>query len=229
MAALDGDDAAWLASPDALPVLAAAAAAWHDARDPLRAAEQLRRDGVAARAAGLALTQVRLRERARARLGSIAERLLLTDDGLAQATRPVVARRRAQRLVAAGVTHVADLGCGLGLDAAAMADAGLRVTAVERDPVVAALARANLAGSGAAAPWRFSTATPPPRRRSTRLLAGGIDAAFVDPARRDPSRTSPRGRVGSTGDRAGAVVAAVAVDRLAARPGPRRRGEAGPR
>jgi hypothetical protein len=86
-----------------------------------------------------------------------------------------VASWRAARFAASGATRVWDLGCGLGLDALALADAGLSVTAVERDPVTAILAAANLGAS-------------------TRVVAGDLvgiiseigpdDAVFLDPARR---------------------------------------------
>jgi predicted RNA methylase len=45
--------------------------------------------------------------------------------------------RRAARLAAAGVTTIADLGCGLGSDALAAARAGIRVYAVDADPLTA--------------------------------------------------------------------------------------------
>ena len=53
--------------------------------------------------------------------------MFFTRAGLEQATRAVVADRRAARLGAAGVRTLADLGCGLGADALAFARAGLRV------------------------------------------------------------------------------------------------------
>ena len=49
------------------------------------------------------------------------------------------ARWRAQRFAEAGVQEVWDLGCGIGADAMAFADAGLYVVAVELDPETAAL------------------------------------------------------------------------------------------
>ncbi|WP_192796779.1 THUMP-like domain-containing protein [Serinicoccus kebangsaanensis] len=132
-----------------------------------------------------ALTQARLRSRARPRLGDLVDRLLLTQDGVEQATRPPVAARRATLLASSGVEHVVDLGCGLGLDSMAFAQAGLAVTAVEADPAVAAAARANLA----------------PFDRVRVLVGdahdtdvGAADAAFLDPARRVPGHADTRGR-----------------------------------
>jgi hypothetical protein len=79
-----------------------------------------------------AATQARLRTRATVRFPGPAR--WWTADGLEQATRPEVAARHAARFVRAGVQVVADLGCGAGSDALAMAAAGLQVLAVDRDP-----------------------------------------------------------------------------------------------
>ncbi|MDP9398391.1 MAG: SAM-dependent methyltransferase, partial [Actinomycetota bacterium] len=59
-----------------------------------------------------ALTQARLRARAREKFGEAAERLWFTPGGLEQATRPAVAALRARRYTAAGSRRVADLCCG---------------------------------------------------------------------------------------------------------------------
>jgi hypothetical protein len=96
-----------------------------------------------------------------------------------------VAELRAARYAAAGATHVADLGCGLGLDSLAFARAGLRVTAVELDPVTAALARANMTASGLAAQVDVVEGDVTDDECLRAVLAGA-DAAYADPARRDP-------------------------------------------
>ncbi|WP_375000514.1 SAM-dependent methyltransferase [Aeromicrobium sp. CTD01-1L150] len=95
-----------------------------------------------------ALTQNHLRGRAAAKLGPDAARLYFTHDALEQATRAPVAALRAERLAASGAVAVLDLGCGVGGDLIAFARAGLRVRGVERDPLRAAIARANLAALG---------------------------------------------------------------------------------
>ncbi len=192
---MDLGTVAWLDSAAGREVLADATArddAAHSraaegdagAVDPLRAATDLRRahPTLDAALAGEVLTQVRLRRRARGRLGDDVDRLLLTPDGAEQATRADAARLRAARLTAAGATHVADLGCGLGLDSLALTRAGLRVTAAERDPVTAALARANAAALGLDVTVVVGDVTDP--EVLDRALAGA-DAAYVDPARRD--------------------------------------------
>lgn len=195
LAALDGDlGRELLATATAYDDDTHALAARGDAAavDPLKAVTHLRRSHPDADPAlvGEALTQVRLRRRARQRLGDVVDHLLLTADGLEQATRTAVADLRAQRYLAAGATHVADLGCGLGLDSAAFARAGLRVTAVERDPVTAALAARNAAALGLADRVTVTVGDVTDPAVLDRVL-DQADAAFVDPARRDP--TTQRG------------------------------------
>ncbi len=206
---MDRTTAGWLVSPDAAPALALAAA--QPDPDSLAAATRLRAAYPPERAAA-ALEQVALRRRARRKAGALADRLFWTAAGLEQATRPVVAQRRAARFAALGVTDLVDLCCGLGLDAVAAVGAGLRVTAVEVDPVTAVLAAANLAMAGAADGRRGDPGGPAggPGSRSMpggpagaagsgsivltgdaealapALLANGA-AVFCDPARRTAS------------------------------------------
>lgn len=166
------DVATWLVSAEAAPWLERAAGE----RDPesLAAADRWRRDLPADLAAAV-LTQASLRRAAVGKLGERAAGLFLTRDGLEQATRLAVSRWRAERFAAGGVAEVWDLGCGLGLDARALVDAGLAVTGVEKDPVTAVFATANLGASA-----RVVTA-------DIAELYGDVpgDAAvFLDPARR---------------------------------------------
>lgn len=121
----------------------ALAAAMREA-DPssLSAGERLRRD-FGADDAAWALGQVALRRAGRAKFAR-ADEMLFTRAGLEQASRERVARWRAERFVAAGVSEVWDLGCGIGADAMAFAEAGLRVIAVEADAETAEVARHNL-------------------------------------------------------------------------------------
>lgn len=157
----------------------------YDEDTALALGTRLRSEGYDPALVAAALTQSRLRAAARPRLGPLADRLLLTQDGLEQATRPAVAARRALRWRATGVERVWDLGCGLGLDARGLAEAGLRVTAVESDPAVAAAARVNLADLPGAEVWLGDATTVP---------VGPDDGAFLDPARRTPGVADARGR-----------------------------------
>jgi SAM-dependent methyltransferase len=162
--------------------------------DPLAAAAALRSRGVAPDLAAAALTQADLRRRAEAKFGADAARMFFTRAGLEQATRSAVARRRAERLRAAGVRALADLGCGLGADAFAAARCGIQVYAVEADPDTAALATANAAALGLADRVTVACAD------ATAVDLAGFDAVFCDPARRragtgrrvfDPAAFSP--------------------------------------
>jgi hypothetical protein len=170
---VDVELARWLVSPEAEAALAEASVQ----TDPgsLAAATALRRNWPPDQAAAV-LSQVALRRRAVAKFGDRAERLFLTADGLEQATRVDVARWRAQRFVAAGASEVVDLGCGIGADALAFLDAGLRVTAVESDSVTAVLAQANLGGDA-------KVLCGDAVELAAELLDDGA-AVFVDPARR---------------------------------------------
>ncbi|GAA3572299.1 class I SAM-dependent methyltransferase [Microlunatus spumicola] len=141
--------------------------------------------------AAAALTQVTLRRRARAKFGDAAGALWFTREGLEQATRPQVADLHAARFVAAGVSRVVDLGCGVASDASAFVRAGLDVVAVERDPATADVARANLAVAVAATGGRVRAEVVVADVAD--VLAAGVEpgaGVFADPARRDA-----RGRV----------------------------------
>nr|WP_203966189.1 class I SAM-dependent methyltransferase [Actinocatenispora thailandica] len=171
-----------------------AAAALADT-DLLAAVERLRRAGRSPELAAAALGQARLRQRGAGKFGADADLLLFTDDGLQQATRPVVAARRARRLAAAGHTHVLDLCCGIGSDAIAFARAGLAVTAVDADPGTAAVAAANAAELGLADRIEVRVGDAATVHRE---LSGRGGAVFCDPARRaggrrvfDPAAYSP--------------------------------------
>ncbi|MFG3681273.1 SAM-dependent methyltransferase [Micromonospora chalcea] len=173
---MDLDQLAALRTPEGSAALAAAARV--AGGDPLAAAAALRSAGIPGDLAAAALTQAELRRRAVGKFGAGADGMFLTRPGLEQATRGVVADRRAARLRAAGVTTLADLGCGLGADALAAARAGIRVYAVEADPLTAAMAAANAGAAGLAAlvTVEFGDATA--------FDVSRVDGAFCDPARR---------------------------------------------
>ncbi|KWV30340.1 THUMP-like domain-containing protein [Micromonospora rifamycinica] len=173
---MDLDQFAALRTPEGSAVLAAATEV--AGGDPLVAAAALRSRGVPAGLAAAALTQAELRRRAVGKFGPEAAGMFLTRPGLEQATRRVVADRRAARLAAAGVHTLADLGCGLGADALAAARAGIRVYGVEADPVTAALAAANAEAAGLAAMFTVECGD------ATAFDVTRVDAVFCDPARR---------------------------------------------
>jgi SAM-dependent methyltransferase len=120
-----------------------------------------------------------LRERARAKF-SDADRMYFTREALEQATSESVARHRAKRFGAFGC--VADLCCGIGADALALAATGVAVDAVDSDPLRVAMAEANASALGFADRVRCHTADA--------LTAPLPDAkaCFADPARRADGR-----------------------------------------
>ncbi|MFC4554361.1 class I SAM-dependent methyltransferase [Georgenia faecalis] len=158
----------------------------------LRISTGLRERGVDPDLVAAAMTQSRLRARARGKFGTFADGMIFTAAGLEQATRFVVAAHHARRYAAAGVARVADLGCGIGGDAMALSALGVPVLAVEQDEATAAVATVNLR--------HFPTATV---RHGDALeldlATEGIDGLFADPARRtrrgnrvfDPRAYSP--------------------------------------
>lgn len=160
--------------------------------DELAVATRLRRDHPADLVSA-ALGQARLRQRAAAKFAAAdAERMFFTPNGVEQSTRASVAAYRARRLTDLGVTSVADLCCGIGGDAIALARAGIRVLAVDRDPLTAAVARANAQALGLTDLMEVREADV------TEVDTAGYDAVFVDPARRggrgrvfDPEAYSP--------------------------------------
>jgi SAM-dependent methyltransferase len=135
----------------------------------------LRKAGHSPELVAAALTQSRLRQKARAKFGAFADRLLYTQAGLEQATRLKVAALHAGRFRDAGVRRVADLGCGLGADALAIAALGIPVLAVERDEVTAALAAYNLAAFPDVEVVHADAES---------VSLEGVDAVYLDPARR---------------------------------------------
>jgi SAM-dependent methyltransferase len=185
---VDVETLAALRTPDGRDALTAAAVV--AGTDPLAAATALRAGGIPAGLAAAALTQAALRRRAEAKFGPDAERMFFTRDGLEQATRAPVAARRAARLAAAGVRTLADLGCGVGADALAAARQGIAVTAVDADPLTAAVAAANAEALGLDVTVLCADATTVGVER--------YDGVFADPARRggrgrvmDPRSWSP--------------------------------------
>ncbi|MFJ8231670.1 SAM-dependent methyltransferase [Streptomyces sp. NPDC094448] len=164
----------------------------YDPARELALATRLRRDHPADRVSA-ALGQARLRQRAVAKFGAAdAYRMFFTPNGVEQATRAPVAAHRAARLAALGVRSTADLCSGIGGDAIALARAGIRVLAVDRDPLTAATVRANADALGLGELVEVRCADV------TEVDVSAYDAVFTDPARRggrgrifDPEAYSP--------------------------------------
>ncbi|MFP8962443.1 THUMP-like domain-containing protein [Streptomyces nanhaiensis] len=164
----------------------------YDPGRELAVATRLRRDHPA-ELVSAAIAQARLRQRAVAKFGAgDAARMYFTPDGVEQATRASVAAYRAGRFAGLGARRLADLCCGNGGDAIALARAGIEVLAVDRSPLTCAVARANAGALGLSDLIEVRCADV------TEVDTSGFDAVFADPARRggrgrifDPEAYSP--------------------------------------
>ncbi len=175
--ALDTITLAWLLTDTGQQLLAVAARADLREQAQLRELERLRQLASPAQAAAAYEVTVQ-RHRARTKFAH-ADRLYFTRDALEQASHQRVAAHRARRY--AGYARVADLCCGAGGDALALAQL-TSVAAVDLDPLRLALAQANAAATGSSARMSFHQLdllhAPPP----------AADAIFFDPGRRSGAR-----------------------------------------
>jgi hypothetical protein len=125
-----------------------------------------------------ALAQHELRLAARAKFTRAMD-MFFTRPGLEQASAQVVARHRQTRFAAAGV--VADLCCGIGGDLVALASEH-QVRAVDRDPLHLRMAMLNAAAYGVDGSVRTA------RGDAREADLAGVEAVFIDPARRTQQR-----------------------------------------
>ena len=191
---LDLEALQWLRTPAGTAAIELARDLLADGKDLMRILERLR-PIVGSDRAGPAWEVARLREIARPKFGADAEVMWFTVQTLEQAGRPELAARRAARLLRGGSATVADLGCASGTATVALARAGARVLAVDRDPVARELTTANVEALGLADRGEVVDAD------IVALVRGGLPgsaAATLDPARRadgrrtfDPRRWSP--------------------------------------
>jgi SAM-dependent methyltransferase len=163
-----------LLSPEGLRLLDSLPA-YEAGADVVRTVSALRKAGHSPALVNAVLYQSRLRAKAVPKFGDFAGRMLFTEAGLEQATRLRVAALHAGRFVAAGLTRVADVGCGIGGDAMAMAALDLTVTAIDVDEVTATVASFNLAPFPASSVLCADAADLDPEQ---------YDALWFDPARR---------------------------------------------
>ena len=162
----------------------------YDESTAMQLGQSLREAGFDPELVAAALTQSRLRAKARAKFGEFAGGMMFTADGLEQATRLEIAARHASRFREAGVRHVHDLGCGIGSDAMAFAGLDMEVTAVDADEVAAAIAGVNLRHWPSARTLvRSVEETDLPTGEAARHAG-----AWLDPARRTPGVADARGR-----------------------------------
>ncbi len=156
-----------------------------------------------------ALAQHELRQQAIPKFSRAME-MFFTRPGLEQASSEVIARHRSRRY--ANAERVADLCCGIGGDLIALA-AGRRVLAVDRDPLHLRIALANADVYGVAA----GLTTVHDDVRDVELM--GVDAVFIDPARRTGGRRLRAGDSEPPLDWCLAVAERVAAVGIKAAPG----------
>ncbi len=137
---------------------------------------RLRKQGHSLETVSAVMGQVALRQKARDKFGTFADRMLFSC-GISRSCIPP--RRRKPpcgRFLGAGISSVTDAGCGLGGDALAFAGAGLTVRAIERNDVTAALASYNL--------QPFDLVTVEQAEVET-LDLSSAESLWFDPARRE--------------------------------------------
>lgn len=115
--------------------------------DPFELAGRLRKSLPPERARAVQ-EQLVLREKARAKFGDLADRMLFTRKLLEQASGLAPARWKARRYQQAGIASVSDLCCGAGGDSLALGLAGVATHRLDADPAALALSRHNLSVAG---------------------------------------------------------------------------------
>ncbi|HVX38360.1 MAG TPA: class I SAM-dependent methyltransferase [Gemmatimonadaceae bacterium] len=166
-----------LESTDGRAILAELASIDLTAQNELRVLDRLRAR-YAPELVRAAVAQTQLRRRAQSKF-SRAGAMLFTTAGLEQASSERMARHHAARY--SGFDRITDLCCGIGGDLIGLAERH-HVTAVDRDPVHARLARHNAIVNDAGARAAVVCADVV----DVRLSAG--DVVFIDPARRTEHR-----------------------------------------
>ncbi|MEE2826751.1 MAG: hypothetical protein VYE64_09005 [Planctomycetota bacterium] len=139
----DDQDVQWLVSDAAFPHLVAAQQSILEQENILTTNKRLRRDMSPERAA-LVLEMVQLRIRARKKF-QLADRMFFTRQSLEQSSGESIARYKALRFTQG--QRLADICCGVGGDLLSLA-ARTQAVGIERDPVLAILAQANLLVAG---------------------------------------------------------------------------------
>ena len=172
---MEREDFIALLSPEGQALLAKVAKV--DAKaDVVSLVSKLRAEGHNPLLVAAVLTQAKLRRRAQSKFGEFADRMIFTEPGLEQASRLSVAALHAGRFRAAGITDVADLGCGIGAESLALASLDILVHAREIDEVTAAVATYNLAPFDNAEVQQADV---------TEINLDAFGGLFFDPARRE--------------------------------------------
>jgi hypothetical protein len=170
------DDLAFLLSPDGERWLRETAVPPITRQNHLQIASRLRQNLLPEQAQAV-LETVLLRQLGTVKFSRAAE-MYFVRAALEQASSEIVAAYRAGRFAAAGFERLADLGCGIGGDALALAEKA-HVIGVEWDPVRLAMAQENVRVYGRAANFQ------PLQSDLLELSPLPVQGCFFDPARRD--------------------------------------------
>lgn len=163
----------FLCSPAGTRALDALAAVPVSERNHLTIAERLRREYGVER--GRALLEITLLRQKAHKKFIRADAMFFDRVGLEMASAEIVSTYRAQRF--SPFEQIADLGCGIGGDALALAQVA-NVIAIDRNPVRLAMARENVRVYGGATCFRAIEAD------LNTIDSTPCDALFFDPARR---------------------------------------------
>jgi hypothetical protein len=166
----------FLLTPDGQQLLGELGGAPLTPESHLRWASRLRKE-VGPERTGALLDTVLLRQQAAAKF-SRAQAMYFTRTALEQASAEIISTYRAARYARARFRWVADLGCGIGGDALALA-AHCRVIGLERRPLRLLMARHNVMAHDRG--HRFF----PVLADLLSLPALSVEALFADPSRRD--------------------------------------------
>lgn len=167
------DDLAYLTSPDGESLLELLSSVDLSDQNILPLLTKLRKTHTIEHARG-ALTMARLRKRAEDKFGAMAARMYFSDDGLQQASHPLVRNYRAEKV---GAESVLDVCCGIGSDSIAFAQNSAQVVGLDLDPIRVEMARLN--AKVLDLDIRFEVADVRDR------LPNEGETIFFDPARRD--------------------------------------------
>lgn len=170
------DDLRFLLSPEGEQLLQELAGTAITPENHLQLASQLRRRVDPPRAQAVLETAL-LRQLAATKF-SRAEQMFFTRPALEQASSEVVSTYRTRRYGDAGFKRLADLGCGIGGDALALA-AQADVIGVEWDPVRLAMAQENVRV------YEHGDHFFPLQADLLSLTPLSVEALFFDPSRRD--------------------------------------------
>ncbi|MEL6306848.1 MAG: class I SAM-dependent methyltransferase [Chloroflexota bacterium] len=171
-------DLDFLTSAQGRSLLAELAQADLSAQNRLSLVTRLR-DSYTLEQVSVAVSMAEWRAKAIEKFGNDAHQLLFTDDGLQQASDPLIRQYRATELANSktDTLRVLDVCCGIGTDSIAFARAGMTVHGIDMDATRIAIAQHNAEVLGIDITFSIQDVT--------QGIPADYDIIFYDPARRD--------------------------------------------